>query len=1301
MLLIGAAIIVGLGNLLLPYADNYRDELEQWLAGNLQREVQVERISAQWGSAGPEIDLFGLTLGVEGTENSIRVPQANLRFDLLSWMRFGSHDFGALRIIIEELDLIRDSALGWRVGGMPGSGNRERFDVSVWELLDTQTMVGVNIERLRIIDHVRQTSVVLPGGEISFFSDGNHQRANIRLGSGSDGLSATMKIWPDEERAEVYAQADTFDLATLQLGEWSDLHASGGTIAFQLWMTIKERLSNVSGNFVITDLALADALDEDVYRLARAQTHFSAAIDEDQYRLEFADTAVDRGLDGEWRSNYLGLERKGRTVSIAGDRFVIDDLVDLMAVTPWNQSPVGKLLARHNPRAQLRDIDLTADLEDGTVDGRMTIDNANWVAADGIPGISNLSLTATFDGSVASVDMDIRKGVIDLGEILRAPLEEVDVTTRVLFDWQDALSVSTDHVGYSDPFVTFDARLGMQWNGGRPFLDLALEVEPADVASAYHYWVIPKTPPPVLEWLDSTLQSGRVTEGQMVLYGDLDDWPFWNAEGRFDARAHIVGLNLNYLPDWPEVKDIEADVRFTPVGMHGTVSSATTSGNQIHHAQVDLPRFKIPVIALSLRGEGSGENLEKFLMASPVREKIAAYSPSVDVEGIGEVSADFTIPLKSALGQVTVTGKAHFDDARLVDTAWDVVFENTSGDLHFTRDDVSAEKLATRFRGVDAQLTLHAGTSALDNGARLEGILESESDMSVLLPEFLRSELEQPLENAWGRWSARMFSPVDDDRTAFVFSGEATSLTGLFPAPLKSSDETTRVHLSLDDVRDPRHVEARWHNSARLLLDRSPGTAWTGLLHFGDGPAPPEPESGVFVSGTMGRFDADGWIRFSRRLAGATPTITSMEFAGANLTTSELLLAGRSFDDMELKVERRSQHWLADVRGPAMTGQVRLPTAMDTDRLVSAQFDRLAWPEAQTDAPDANFDPQTYPPIDFYAADLSMGDARLGEVRFESFPSTDGLHIDNLTSQTDDLRIRAEGDWFSAGSSAFAITITANETGAAMQQLGFSEVIDGGQLVTQINARWDGAPTEFELSRLNGSLDLSIGRGQITEVEPGAGRILGLLSLQALPRRLLLDFSDLFTEGLSYDGITGTFSLDDGTARTADLVIEGPTVTIAIAGETDLANRQYDQTITVIPKVGNALPIVGALAGGGVGAAALFVLQGVFENQINKITQYHYAVTGSWEEPTVVLMGADQIDSPNPPLPLEEPASTGDSGSGNPVLDGQVSGEEVRAPLHEAGFETVGGEPEDPGSEALSPSGSNPTFTALREQGNP
>ena len=82
MLLITAAIVVGLGNLLLPYADRYRPELEQWLAHRLQRDVQVERISAQWATAGPEIDLYGLTLGVEGTQDSIRVPQANLRFDL-------------------------------------------------------------------------------------------------------------------------------------------------------------------------------------------------------------------------------------------------------------------------------------------------------------------------------------------------------------------------------------------------------------------------------------------------------------------------------------------------------------------------------------------------------------------------------------------------------------------------------------------------------------------------------------------------------------------------------------------------------------------------------------------------------------------------------------------------------------------------------------------------------------------------------------------------------------------------------------------------------------------------------------------------------------------------------------------------------------------------------------------------------------------------------------------------------------------------------------------------------------------
>jgi uncharacterized protein YhdP len=131
------------------------------------------------------------------------------------------------------------------------------------------------------------------------------------------------------------------------------------------------------------------------------------------------------------------------------------------------------------------------------------------------------------------------------------------------------------------------------------------------------------------------------------------------------------------------------------------------------------------------------------------------------------------------------------------------------------------------------------------------------------------------------------------------------------------------------------------------------------------------------------------------------------------------------------------------------------------------------------------------------------------------------------------------------------------------------------------------------------------------------------LSLHALGKRLSLDFSDLFAKGLEFDQIEGRFHISHGNAYTEPpqhLVITSPSAQILITGRTGLAARDYDQLVTVVPRVSSALPLVGAIAGGPAVGVALVVTQGLFGEQVDRIIQSQYKLTGSWDEPSILRM---------------------------------------------------------------------------------
>jgi uncharacterized protein YhdP len=319
--------------------------------------------------------------------------------------------------------------------------------------------------------------------------------------------------------------------------------------------------------------------------------------------------------------------------------------------------------------------------------------------------------------------------------------------------------------------------------------------------------------------------------------------------------------------------------------------------------------------------------------------------------------------------------------------------------------------------------------------------------------------------------------------------------------------------------------------------------------------------------------------------------------------------------------------WLAELRSEAISGSVRLDQRGGAPAL-SAEFDRLHLPDAaDAGTQGASLDPRTLPALHFSAADLRVGKALLGQTRIEAYPTAEGLRFEQLEARSDGLTLAGSGLWGvdSEGviGSSFQLRFSAEDLGLMLAGLGFAAPVEGGQTLASIDARWAGPPTAFGLERLQGTMEVSVGTGRLLDLSPGAGRVFGLLSLRALPRRLALDFRDVFETGLAFDSIKGSFDFQEGNAWTTNLNVRGPAADISIIGRTGLALRDYDQEVQVQPRVGSAFPVVGAIAGGPAGAAAGLIMQGMLGRGLDDANSYLYNVTGTWEDPAV-----ERVDRP-------------------------------------------------------------------------
>jgi uncharacterized protein YhdP len=218
--------------------------------------------------------------------------------------------------------------------------------------------------------------------------------------------------------------------------------------------------------------------------------------------------------------------------------------------------------------------------------------------------------------------------------------------------------------------------------------------------------------------------------------------------------------------------------------------------------------------------------------------------------------------------------------------------------------------------------------------------------------------------------------------------------------------------------------------------------------------------------------------------------------------------------------------------------------------------------------------------------------------------------------------MQGEGEWTvdenSRQHTELNVRFDSDNVGRGLENFGYSKIIKDGHGTAEFDVHWDASPADFSLELLEGNATLSLKDGQILDLDPRGGRLLGLLSVQTIPRRLALDFKDVFAKGLRFDKMKGHFNFADGNAYTNDYYIDGPPGRIDIEGRTGLLARDYDQRVLFRPDLSSSLPVVGTLLGGTSAGVAMIVVDRIarlFGKQTDDLARFEYKLTGSWDDP--------------------------------------------------------------------------------------
>jgi uncharacterized protein YhdP len=297
----------------------------------------------------------------------------------------------------------------------------------------------------------------------------------------------------------------------------------------------------------------------------------------------------------------------------------------------------------------------------------------------------------------------------------------------------------------------------------------------------------------------------------------------------------------------------------------------------------------------------------------------------------------------------------------------------------------------------------------------------------------------------------------------------------------------------------------------------------------------------------------------------------------------------------------------------------------------------------------SDLDPRELPGLQLHADEFGVGQRQIGRLDAEILADPLGLRLVSFESATDSFTAQGSGGWFvgdEGDTTRFAVSINSTNVGQMLEQIGVARFVEAETAEVTASVFWPGPPSGAWLDHIGGDLALRATKGSLVDVEPGgAGRAAGLLSISALPRRLALDFRDVFNRGLVFDDITADFVVVDGNAYTDNLKLTGPVAEVGLIGRTGLRDRDYRQQAIVTAEPGKVLPTVGALLAGPQVAAALLIFTRIFKKPLGGIGRASYCVTGSWGEPMVERLTNEQLEEgalcaelpPNgmPPKPAE------------------------------------------------------------------
>lgn len=1222
----------------LNFVDNYKAFLETAINRELSAPVAIDHLAGGMRGFRPELVLKNVTLqSPDKSQNSaLKIAEVRLSVNLLNGLnRRQLLASSWITLVGAKITLIHQPDGRISVLGLATDPDQPP---PAWLLKTTQ--IEILQSRIRLVEPKDQTQLFFEEVDVSLKNSSDGQQHWLNLLSippkqYAEMLRISMRLEgnffdPDGLNGLIYADIKNLLLdnpSTKKLPD--DLVISGGQGDLKLWgQWHQSQLKAITGMMQFHQIQLQRQAQPPLL-ISQLLNHFQWTQDQENWELaidhltlkSYSTQLADARLSARGRLNRNGANADYKELLDQLD--VQANTIDLRQATRLSSffSPANSSLsALKTLQGQLKNFRLTAQPETQQFALTSDFEQVGVEANPVLPGITNLSGHLHGNQQSGSIDLNARDSSLELPEVFTQPLP-LD-TLKAHFTWQQTpkeWQIESPSVALTIPDIAANSRLKL--NIDRETSGVTIDLTSAfsgtsEINTFAKYLPLGIMGKDAANWLSQAFLKGRVKPRGAILQGKLADFPFQQQQGVFQISLDLIDTDLHYAPDWDPLLGLDAEVLFYQEGMQVIAQKVSAGEFKFSQLSMQLKSFELSD-NLTISGEGNGDMTQilGYLQHSPLKQKLADLSEVINPEGPTGLKLNLLIPLIDQ-DKFKLNGTARLQDVHFNVLPVDLPVTHTRGNLDFNEAGLT-------FGALQAQTLGNAISGKLKGDT---GKIQIDVHGHTHLTD-LQKQLKQPLWNyAQGEtdYLLKLNLPgAINQHPQLHLSSDLKGIALNLPDILAKPAEQTRsfdLHINLNDQAGiPLTLNYAEQLKAAFNLDLKQRKIRSGEVLLGEGQLGAAKTQGIYLNINLNRFSPAEWLALgdSDETADSKPLFDQIK-----LRTEHLLWQQQDTGSTQLSMQQKQQAWQIDVDNPLLKGHIVKPFNAEGDVPVILNLDYLdlsGLSKIKTSKSEQSSS-KRLPLFNINSEQVFWDKLDLGKLSLETRRITNGIEFKNLTLKNPHGLLELSGNWIFNATEELTTALgklTMRHFGDFINQLEITDDLKDTQALIEFAVNWSGSPQQFALERLDGRVDIELKNGRILSIEPGFGRVLGFLAMEQWGRRLRLDFSDMISQGLTFNSILGHFDLHQGNAVTDRLKIDAIPANIDISGSAYLPEHSLNYHVTVLPKSSAAVPIAGTIVDK-VLTFAVETLTGT--DQEGFLLGSEYKLRGTWQNPEVIQL---------------------------------------------------------------------------------